>query len=134
MSLNIIIFSSMILISMLDLFIIGTRGAYVSRTFIDLPLTLVKSCVATYEYEDETYAYFDKPIFEEEVIHYLNTNLKDEVDIYKISFFYYKMVENEYQYDLSNEPKNVQLHFNCNFYKTFEVNKYLTFEIEKIWG
>ena len=70
---------------------------------------------------------------EENVINYLNLNLKDEINTYKLSFFPYKKDINNDKYYLEVEDniKNIQIHFVINYFMNFEIDSYLCFELNE---
>lgn len=128
-----LIFSIIGLVS-IDLSVIGTKGGYINRTFKDLPLNIIKNNVVTNLVDEKVESYFSKETLELDVENYLNINLKNQVDHYKISYYYYFFNKQTIAYDTSNKPKNVQIHFVCEFYKTFTINQYLDFQIVKLWS
>lgn len=128
-----LIFSIIGLVS-IDLSVIGTKGGYINRTFKDLPLNIIKNNVVTNLVDEKVESYFSKETLELDVENYLNINLKNQVDHYKISYYYYFFNKQTISYDTSNKPKNVQIHFVCEFYKTFKINQYLDFQIVKLWS
>lgn len=127
-------FISIIFITLFEISAIGIKGNFVNRTFKDMPLTLIKNSVSTDLVDEKVTCFFDKQTLEDNVKNYLKINLEKKVSKYKISFFYYLFEENEPVYDFTDEPQNVQIHFNCAFYKTYEVNQYMTFEIDNLWS
>ena len=128
-----LIFSIIGLVS-IDLSVIGTKGGYINRTFKDLPLNIIKNNVVTNLVDEKVESYFSKETLELDVENYLNINLKNQVDHYQISYYYYFFNKQTISYDTSNKPKNVQIHFVCEFYKTFTINQYLDFQIVKLWS
>ena len=128
-----LIFSIIGLVS-IDLSVIGTKGGYINRTFKDLPLNIIKNNVVTNLVDEKVESYFSKETLELDVENYLNINLKNQVDHYQISYYYYYFNKQTISYDTSNKPKNVQIHFVCEFYKTFTINQYLDFQIVKLWS
>lgn len=128
-----LIFSIIGLIS-IDLSVIGTKGGYINRTFKDLPLNIIKNNVVTNLVDEKVESYFSKETLELDVENYFNINLKNQVDHYQISYYYYFFNKQTISYDTSNKPKNVQIHFVCEFYKTFTINQYLDFQIVKLWS
>ena len=128
-----LIFSIIGLVS-IDLSVIGTKGCYINRTFKDLPLNIIKNNVVTNLVDEKVESYFSKETLELDVENYLNINLKNQVDHYQISYYYYFFNKQTISYDTSNKPKNVQIHFVCEFYKTFTINQYLDFQIVKLWS
>ena len=128
-----LIFSIIGLVS-IDLSVIGTKGGYINRTFKDLPLNIIKNNVVTNLVDEKVESYFSKETLELDVENYLNINLKNQVDHYQISYYYYFFNKQTISYDTSNKPKNVQIHFVCEFYKTFKINQYLDFQIVKLWS
>lgn len=128
-----LIFSIIGLIS-IDISVIGTKGGYINRTFKDLPLNIIKNNVVTNLVDEKVESYFSKETLELDVKNYLNINLKNQVDHYQISYYYYFFNKQTISYDTSNKPKNVQIHFVCEFYKTFTINQYLDFQIVKLWS
>lgn len=128
-----LIFSIIGLVS-IDLSVIGTKGGYINRTFKDLPLNIIKNNVVTNLVDEKVESYFSKETLELDVENYLNINLKNQVDYYQISYYYYFFNKQTISYDTSNKPKNVQIHFVCEFYKTFTINQYLDFQIVKLWS
>ena len=128
-----LIFSIIGLIS-IDLSVIGTKGGYINRTFKDLPLNIIKNNVVTNLVDEKVESYFSKETLELDVENYLNINLKNQVDHYQISYYYYFFNKQTISYDTSNKAKNVQIHFVCEFYKTFTINQYLDFQIVKLWS
>ena len=118
----------------IDLSVIGTKGGYINRTFKDLPLNIIKNNVVTNLVDEKVESYFSKETLELDVENYLNINLKNQVDHYQISYYYYFFNKQTIAYDTSNKPKNVQIHFVCEFYKTFTINQYLDFQIVKLWS
>ena len=126
-----LIFSIIGLVS-IDLSVIGTKGGYINRTFKDLPLNIIKNNVVTNLVDEKVESYFSKETLELDVKNYLNINLKNQVDHYQISYYYYFFNKQTISYDTSNKPKNVQIHFVCEFYKTFTINQYLDFQIVKL--
>lgn len=128
-----LIFSIIGLVS-IDLSVIGTKGGYINRTFKDLPLNIIKNNVVTNLVDEKVESYFSKETLELDVENYLNINLKNQVDHYQISYYYYFFNKQTISYDTSNKPKNVQIHFVCEFYKTFAINQYLDFQIVKLWS
>lgn len=128
-----LIFSIIGLVS-IDLSVIGTKGGYINRTFKDLPLNIIKNNVVTNLVDEKVESYFSKETLELDVENYLNINLKNQVDHYQISYYYYFFNKQKISYDTSNKPKNVQIHFVCEFYKTFTINQYLDFQIVKLWS
>ena len=128
-----LIFSIIGLVS-IDLSVIGTKGGYINRTFKDLPLNIIKNNVVTNLVDEKVESYFSKETLELDVKNYLNINLKNQVDHYQISYYYYFFNKQTISYDTSNKPKNVQIHFVCEFYKTFTINQYLDFQIVKLWS
>lgn len=128
-----LIFSIVGLVS-IDLSVIGIKGGYINRTFKDLPLNIIKNNIVTSLVNEKVESYFSKDTLETDVENYLNINLKNQVNHYQISYYYYYFNKNTILYDTSNEPKNVQIHFVCEFYKTFTINQYLDFQIVKLWS
>ena len=128
-----LIFSIIGLVS-IDLSVIGTKGGYINRTFKDLPLNIIKNNVVTNLVDEKVESYFSKETLELDVENYLNINLKNQVDHYQISYYYYFFNKQTISYDTSNKPKNVQIHFVCEFYITFTINQYLDFQIVKLWS
>lgn len=128
-----LIFSIIGLVS-IDLSVIGTKGGYINRTFKDLPLNIIKNNVVTNLVDEKVESYFSKETLELDVENYLNINLKNQVNHYQISYYYYFYNKQTISYDTSNKPKNVQIHFVCEFYKTFKINQYLDFQIVKLWS
>ena len=128
-----LIFSIIGLVS-IDLSVIGTKGGYINRTFKDLPLNIIKNNVVTNLVDEKVESYFSKETLELDVENYLNINLKNQVDHYQISYYYDFFNKQTIAYDTSNKPKNVQIHFVCEFYKTFTINQYLDFQIVKLWS
>ena len=133
MNASFLIFSIIGLVS-IDLSVIGTKGGYINRTFKDLPLNIIKNNVVTNLVDEKVESYFSKETLELDVKNYLNINLKNQVDHYQISYYYYFFNKQTISYDTSNKPKNVQIHFVCEFYKTFTINQYLDFQIVKLWS
>ncbi|MDY4937200.1 MAG: hypothetical protein SO087_03215 [Candidatus Onthovivens sp.] len=128
-----LIFSIIGLVS-IDLSVIGTKGGYINRTFKDLPLNIIKNNVVTNLVDEKVESYFSKETLELDVENYLNINLKNQVNHYQISYYYYFFNKQTISYDTSNKPKNVQIHFVCEFYKAFTINQYLDFQIVKLWS
>ena len=119
---------------MFDIGVISTKGSYINRTIKDIPLALIKSSIGSELVDEKVVSYFIKDELETKIENYFNISLKDKVKMYKISYFYFVFNENnEPIYDSSKTPKNLQLSFNCNFYKTFVINQSLTFKINEIW-
>ena len=128
-----LIFSIIGLVS-IDLSVIGTKGGYINRTFKELPLNIIKNNVVTNLVDEKVESYFSKETLELDVENYLNINLKNQVNHYQISYYYYFFNKLTISYDTSNKPKNVQIHFACEFYKAFTINQYLDFQIVKLWS
>ncbi|MBO8427752.1 MAG: hypothetical protein IAC58_04270 [Firmicutes bacterium] len=135
MNVSIFFFVTVIFLTLFNGFNIGIKGNYISRTFIDLPVSLIKSCVLVNEESyDENSSYFDKNKLEENVKEYLTINLKEHVESYNLSFYYFYYDENlDLIYDLGNYPKNVQIHFNADIYKNIDIDKYLVFTMEDLF-
>lgn len=132
---TIFFFITTIFLTIFSNFVIGLKGNYINRTFMDMPVNLIKSAVETNDSSsDEFSSYFNIEVLENNVNHYLVTSLNGKVDYYKISFFYFKYDENkDLIFDLTNTPQNVQIHFNCDIYKNFALDKYLVFTIEELF-
>lgn len=132
---TIFFFITTIFLTIFSNFVIGLKGNYINRTFMDMPVNLIKSAVETNDSSsDEFTSYFNIEVLENNVNHYLVTSLNGQVDSYKISFFYFKYDENkDLMFDLTNTPQNVQIHFNCDIYKNFTLDKYLVFTIEELF-
>lgn len=132
---TIFFFITTIFLTIFSNFVIGLKGNYINRTFMDMPVNLIKSAVETNDSSsDEFLSYFNIEVLENNVNHYLVTSLNGQVDFYKISFFYFKYDENkDLIFDLTNTPQNVQIHFNCDIYKNFTLDKYLVFTIEELF-
>lgn len=128
-----LVFSIIGLVS-IDLSVIGIKGGYINRTFKDLPLNIIKNNIVTSLIDEKVEAYFNKETLEVDVENYLNINLKNQVDHYQISYYYYYFNKQMILYDTSNKPKNVQIHFACEFYKSFKINQYLDFQLVKLWS
>ena len=118
--------------TMLSIFSININGGYINKVFMNIPLTLIKDSVISYEQNEKIYSYFDKDNLELTVKDYLNNSLKKVLNGYKISFFYYIHDEgtNNYYFDLSDKVKNVQIHFRYKLINQFDIDKYLTFEVK----
>lgn len=125
---------SLVGITSIDLGIISMRGGYINRTIKELPLSLIKAAVASELIEEKVESYFYKSELEYLVNSYLKNTLKGKIDSYKISFYYYFVIKGHIFYDSGYEPKNVQIHFVCNFYKKFQINQYLDFKITDLWS
>jgi len=118
--------------TMLSIFSININGGYINKVFMNIPLTLIKDSVISYEQNEKIYSYFDKDNLELTVKDYLNNSLKKVLNGYKISFFYYiyDKETNNYYFDLSDKVKNVQIHFRYKLINQFDIDKYLTFEVK----
>ena len=110
--------------------LVGIKANTLSKIINNIPLEVVERGVS-FSYEDETYGgYFEKNTLEEEVKYYLNLNLEDVVNSYKISFVYYYVDDdNEIKIDLSDYPTNVQIHTEINYHLNYKVNGYVYFAI-----
>lgn len=128
------LFITTIFLTVVNIFNITYKGNEINRIVTNLPLQILKSNVVIEEYtEDDFVAYFSKKETEESVKNYLNLSFKGIIDKYHLSFYYYFINNNkEYEFDMSDNPKAFQLHFNCTYYKNYKVDRYLNFTIEDI--
>ena len=130
----IIFFSSSIMVSLLTLFLMSGVGMKIKRVVKNLPLSIVENSIE-YEIEEAPFdCYYHKDKLEVGIKNYLNLNLKNTLDSYKISFFYFKINDkNEIKIDMSEYPKAFQVHFVAKYYHSFKVDSFTTFSIGTVY-
>lgn len=158
MSMVPILFSFLIVTTFLSSFFISTRGMFINRTFLNMPLSLFEANVLeigneeselndlndssllrfnensllNLNNEEEIHFYFDKSGIENDVKNYLNMNLKGKINKYQIGFKYYIYNEsseiNEY---FGNNPTGVQIRFKANYYQNYGFDSYISFYIKE---
>ncbi len=133
MTFAIINFVNTIFVTISMMFFISTKGMFIKRTFMNMPLIIFKSSIIPIDKEENINPHFDLDVLKENVINYLNLNLKDEINTYKLSFFPYKKDINNDKYYLEVEDniKNIQIHFVINYFMNFEIDSYLCFELNE---
>lgn len=111
------------LLSTLSFGFYNSKKTMIKEIVNDMPLSVIQNSVIFIDnFENINYS-FDKANLEKSVKNYLSTNLKDKVKSYKISFLYYFVSEDKnIKIDLTEQPKNVQIHFKC------EIISFITYE------
>ncbi|MFA7222861.1 MAG: hypothetical protein WC148_05025 [Bacilli bacterium] len=135
MSITIFYFINVIFLTICSSFFVGTKGMYIRRTIVNIPLSLFNDAVIPINRNEEIDPHFDLYRVEENVNNYLIKSLKNSCDKYLIDFFPYKeeIVDDKTNYyiDLSDEIKNIQIHFNCNYFVTFNIDTYVRVSINQ---
>lgn len=158
MMLTPLFYCSVILVSGISTFFLGTQGMYVNRTFLNMPVSLFEANVISIgeENSDENpqslgivpriimgkdeeegnesetrYYCFDKENLEKDIKTYLNINLKGKVDRYEIAMKYYIYENDEFIEDNSHEINAVKIRFKCQYYKYFVFDESLSFYIKE---
>ena len=159
MMLTPLIYCSIILVSSISTFFLGTQGMYVNRTFLNMPVSLFEANVISIgegnsendpnvlniiprviKGDDDSnkeenvktrYYCFDKDNLENDIKNYLNVNLKGKVDSYQIALKYYIFENDEFIEDNSDEVNAVKIRFKCRYYKYFEFDENLSFYIKE---
>ena len=121
---------SLIFLQFFSIFLIQIQYETIERIVSTIPLGLIEKSVFIIDNSDTIEGYFDKNSLKNNVNNYLKFNLKNKVSRYQISFFYYRVNENnEIKIDLNDYPKNVQIHFKTKYFFNLNLEKYLTFSI-----
>lgn len=158
MMLTPLFYCSIILVSGISTFFLGTQGMYVNRTFLNMPISLFEANVISIgeENNDENlntlniipqiingeeeeegnesgtrYYCFDRNNLEKDLKTYLNINLKGKVDSYEIAMKYYIYENDEFIEDNTEEANAVKIRFRCSYYKYFEFDENLSFYIKE---
>lgn len=133
MMMVVIQFINVVFITITSMFFVSTKGMFVKRTFLNMPLYLFESSIIPIDKEENINPHFDLDVVKEKVIYYLNLNLKNEVSNYKISFFPYIEDEknNKYYINLEDNIKNIQIHFVSKYFLDFKVDAYLCFILKE---
>ena len=151
-------YCSVILVSAISTFFLGTQGMYINRTFLNMPVSLFEANVISIgeENSDENpqslgivsriimgedeeegnesetrYYCFDKENLEKDIKTYLNINLKGKVDRYEIAMKYYIYENDKFIEDNSHEINAVKIRFKCQYYKYFVFDESLSFYIKE---
>jgi hypothetical protein len=135
MSVTIMSFINVIFITIVTTFFIGIKGMHIKRTVVDMPLTLFEEAIIPINEAEEISPHFDLNLVKQNVNNYLVTSLKDQCTKYLISFYPYKVVDengvNKYYLETSEYIQNIQLHFSCNYFDNFDVDFYLRYALEE---
>ena len=127
-------FVNVIFVAICSMFFVSTKGMFVKRTFLNIPLTIFNSSIIPIDREENFNPHFDLDYLKENVIYYLNLNLKNQTYKYNISFFPYTYDEENEKYYLNLDEdsiKNVQIHFVCKYFLEFKVDQYLCYSIKE---
>jgi hypothetical protein len=126
-------FVNVIFITICSMVLVTTKGMFVKRTFLNIPLKVFNKSVVVIDENENFNPHFDLDTLKENVTYFLNLNLKNHVDHYNISFYPYSFDdENEkYYINIGNDIKNVQIHFICNYFLNFKVDQYLCFSLNE---
>jgi hypothetical protein len=108
---------------------LSIEAKQIQETFIGLPKEVIKSSISTLGENEEINYHFEKDVLKNNVTNYLNEALFNKVKTYKISFFYYLEQNNDLKVDLSNYPKNCQIHFYANSNSNEKIEEYLVYQI-----
>ena len=131
MSLSIIYFIDLIMITLISSFFVGTKGMHIKRIVTEIPTSLLANSIVPIDDNEKFYPYFSIPMLKKNINSYLTKSLKNECNSYYINFSPYKviMVDNQetYYIDTSEYIKNVQMHFRCNYFNNFNVDFYMKF-------
>jgi hypothetical protein len=111
---------------------LSVEAKQIQDTFTGLPETVVKSSISRLGENEEVNYHFEKETLKNNVTNYLDEALFNKVKTYKISFFYYSEQGSEIKVDLSNYPKNCQIHFYANSDKNEKIEEYLVYQIGQL--
>lgn len=133
MSITIIYFVNVIMLTITSLFFVGTKGTSIKRTIVNLPIVLFDNSIIPINENEEIDPHYDLNKVKLGVNEYLIKSLKDEANSYKISFYPYtvNIIDGQEKifYDTGNNIKNIQVHFECNYYQHFKVVNYSRYVI-----
>ena len=89
-------FVNVIFMTICSMVLVTTKGMFVKRTFLNIPLKVFNESVVVIDENEDFNPHFDLDTLKENVIYFLNLSLKNHVDSYNISFY-------PYTYDEENE-------------------------------
>lgn len=69
-------FVNVIFVAICSMFFVSTKGMFVKRTFLNIPLKIFNSSIIPIDREENFDPHFDLAHLKESVIYYLNLNLK----------------------------------------------------------
>ncbi len=126
-------FVNVIFATICSMFFVANKGMFIKRTFLNIPLIVFNESIIPIDENEDFNPHFDLDTLKENVIYFLNLNLKSQVDKYTISFYPYTYDEENEKYylNINNNIKNVQLHFVCKYFLTFKIDQYLCFSIKE---
>jgi len=131
-------FSSVIVGSILSNFFISTKGMYINRTFLNMPLSIAINSI-DYTLDDSK---SDKITIDERKIYYFNvekvkyninkylkSSFKNNIDSYLIGFNFYKK-ESESLVLNNISPNLFKVRLKVNYYKYFNFDSSISFYIK----
>lgn len=131
MSFSIIYFINLIMVAILTSFFVGTKGLHIKRIVTEIPTSILSNAIISIDYNENFYPHFDLAKVKYNINNYLIKSLKNECNSYFINFSPYKiiMVNNKetYYIDTGDYIRNIQMHFNCNYFSNFSVDFYMKF-------
>lgn len=132
-------FSMTIIGTILSTFSISTKGMYINRTFLNIPLSIFENSIdniskselndeVTLDNRKEYYFNTERVIYN--VNSYLKTSFKNNLDSYLIGFKFLKVDGNSVSLNEIN-PNKVDIRLKANYYKFFNFDSSLSFSIER---
>ncbi len=126
MSFSILYFINIIFLTICSTFFVSTKGMRIRRVFYDTPLTLFEEAINPIDMQENINPHFSINRVKKGVEYYLLYNLKGLVSEYSVTFFPYKVVnENGVKkryFEDSYLVKNIEVNFKCNYIYDFKID------------
>lgn len=138
MSPSVIYFITTIVITISSIFMISIDGLYIKRTIVNMPISLVTSCVCEFNSTENINPYFDLDVLYEKLDNYLNKVLSSRCSYYTFSLFPY-IIDNqngykEYFFDEDNLNRNVKIDFKATYAAFINFSCSFRYEINDFGG
>lgn len=122
-----------IMVSSVSILFVSTNGMFINRTFHYMPNYVFKESVYYVSENGDYNPYFNRDLLEENVSSYLITTLRGRVSSFDLGFAYFAInLDGEETIDVSDFPKNVDIHMVCKYTDLFTFDSHRRIEIERL--
>ena len=133
MNSGLIYFSLFFFLSVFQLMGVSINGSYISRTFYEMPPTIVKSAIYPLDDSGSYSPHFKNSKVKECVIEYLDKNLESKIDKYKIGFVFLKKRGAFFSIDYTGKATAVDIKISCKYCQIFDFTGSVRFLAEGVY-